>query len=586
MSPYKELPALLRMGGARSIATLFGAGGRADLFRSPGVRHAPGLSLKFRGTLPAQIGLALDGGGATAVTVDSGAADREFLGYLPSSLAFELRPKGDTLLIDPRGGVPLLLANRAEANRVNCTESNPVIRRLLLQETPGSVEGCKDGLADGLARNLLSRPGSPHYDLIDLPLPGALPGSHIGRGEDYRLTVEAFETYLSALDDDGLLNISLLISAPYRSELRLFTTLLEALERIGADDPGRHLAALRSVELLCILVKRSAFEDVEIERIEEFARLRWFDSVYLAGRPPGLAEETFIRTRGEDLTTVYAVLAAPQFRDSFIASYLFDLTPPTDDRPYFHDHLKLSAFGEVLELVEGKWDFFIFEGYLLPVILLQVTVIGLCLVVAPALLAGRRRRRERGGSLAYFAFLGMGYMFVEVGLLQRLILPLEHPSYALAVVLGTILTASGIGSLATRRRGPEQLWKVCLAISGLTLAALVVGPAFIDSIITLPLPLRAALVGAALFPAGFLMGIPFPGGLREFAVCRERMIPWAWGVNGFFSVLSPILAVICAVKAGYSFVLALAALSYLGAAFSGRAFCASPTIGTKRTPPS
>ncbi len=332
MSPYKELPSLLRMGGARSIATLFGSAGRGDLFRSPGIRHAPGLSLKFRGTIPAQIGLALDGGGVTAVTVDAAAVDGEFLGYLPSSLAFDLRPQGDVLLIDPRGGVSLLLAARGSANRVDCTESNPVLRRLLLREVPGSLEECDDGLADGLARNLLSRPGSPRYDLIDLSLSGALPGSHIGGGEDYRLTVEAFAAYLSALADDGLLNISLLVNAPYRSELRLFTTLLEALERIGVEDPTRHVAALRSVELLCLIVRRSAFEDEEIGRIEEFARRRWFDSVYLAGRPPGTGEEAFIRTRGEDLTTAYATLASPRLRDRFIASYLFDLTPP-DRRP-------------------------------------------------------------------------------------------------------------------------------------------------------------------------------------------------------------------------------------------------------------
>jgi hypothetical protein len=490
------------------------------------------------------------------------------------------------LLIDPRGGVSLLLAARGSANRVDCTESNPVLRRLLLREAPGSIEGCENGLESGLARNLLSRPGRPRYDLIDLPLSGALPGSHIGGGEDYRLTVEAFESYLSALDDDGLLNISILVNAPYRSELRLFTTLLEALERIGIEDPSRHVTALRSVELLCLLVKRTAFTDEEIGRIEEFARLRWFDSIYLAGRPIGTGEEPFIRTRGEDLTAAYATIASPRFRDRFITSYLFDLTPPTDDRPYFHDHLKLSTLGEVFELVEGKWDFFIFEGYLLPVILLQVTFLGLALVVAPALLAGRRQGEAGGGSLAYFAFLGMGYMFVEVGLLQKLILPLEHPSSALAVVLGTILTASGLGSLAARRWEPDRLRTVCLAISGLTLVALIGGNSFIGLIIAFPLPLRAALICSALFPAGFLMGMPFPGGLRHLAARRERMIPWAWGVNGFFSVLSPILAVICAVKAGYGFVLAMAALSYLGAAWSGRAFCASPTIGTKRTPPS
>jgi len=580
ISPYKELPSLLRMTGAEPLATLHSPFGRADLFRSPGIRYAPGLSLRYRGKLPEQVGLSIDGGSVTTVTLLDSGESSAFLDYLPTSIAYRLRPSGDVFLIDPRGGLPLLLARRSGADRTDCSESNPAI--------PAILEGQKGELPvpcrrTGLGRNFIGR-SKGLYDIIDFPLTGSMPSVHAGAGEDYRLTVEAVNTYLGGLKEDGILVLSLYINPPYRSELRLLNTVLAALEEAGAEDPGSHVAALRSLGLLCLLVRRTPFPEKELAAVRDFAGELWFDPVWFSGISPEETNE-HIRSRGEDLAAAYAALVDERTRETFVRGHLFDISPATDNQPYFHDTLRFDTLGEVYDLVGGKMDFFIGEGYLLPAALAQVIFLGFLLILIPVFLAGRRSARGGGRPLAYFASIGLGYMLVEIGLIQRLLIVLEHPVSSFALVLSALLVSSGLGSLASRRLPARHLWKTALAAALLALFYRGLLPPLSVSLSGLPLPFRAAAILLFLFPAGFLMGMPFPGGVRWLAEGRRRLIPWAWAVNGFFSVLGPLIAALVARKAGFGGVFLLAAAAYFGAALAGAGFCASPTMGTNRTPP-
>jgi len=168
-----------------------------------------------------------------------------------------------------------------------------------------------------------------------------------------------------------------------------------------------------------------------------------------------------------------------------------------------------------------------------------------------------------GATLGYFALLGLGYLCVEIPLLQRFILFLGHPAYAMATVLFALLLFSGLGSLISRR---VPLWLALILLPLLVVAYALGLPALFEATLAASLGSRLVVAVVALAPPGLLMGMPFPKGL---ALLERRgspaLIPWAWGVNGAVSVVASILAALLALSFGFSTVLAVGAVCYVGA---------------------
>jgi hypothetical protein len=234
-----------------------------------------------------------------------------------------------------------------------------------------------------------------------------------------------------------------------------------------------------------------------------------------------------------------------------------------------------------------KWQFFLEEGYILPALLLQVAALGSLLLLAPALKTGTRDSDPNSGPkglgtgrssitrgrrlLPYFAFLGLGFMFVETALIQKVILPLENPSYAVATLLATLLVASGTGSLLGYRFPGLEKTRPPLLIAFLVAVYSFLLPVLLPAVATYVLPVKVILVFLLFFPLGLFMGIPFPTGLQTLGEISPFLIPWAWAINGTLSVLAPILAVMLAMAAGFQIVLLAGALSYLLAYFNLRA---------------
>ena len=269
------------------------------------------------------------------------------------------------------------------------------------------------------------------------------------------------------------------------------------------------------------------------------------------------------------MSAVFSSLIDSESRAEFVENYVFDISPTTDESPFFHDHLKLRHLSRIYELVQRKWGFFIQQGYLVPAVFMQVVVIGFILVITPVFFVRRKTKQATGPVLSYFGLIGMGFMFIEISMIQKLILVLEHPTYAVAVVLGSLLVSAGIGSLVGQRfaNGPGHLWKITLAISALTGCYIVLIPLWSLFISGGSLLYKAVSVALVLFPLGFMAGMPFPGGIRMLSKLQPDLIPWAWAMNGFFSVLAPALSVMLAMKIGFSGVLWLAAAAYLGLPF-------------------
>ena len=249
-----------------------------------------------------------------------------------------------------------------------------------------------------------------------------------------------------------------------------------------------------------------------------------------------------------------------------MADYLFDIRPVSDERPFFHYYLKIENLQKIYRVMGEKWQYFIEEGFLLPVLLLQVLFVSMVLLLLPLLKLKQRETAQAGQNtfraLSYFALIGLAYLFVEIALIQKMILVLENPSFAASTVIASVLICSGIGSALSLRIRALRNARVLLVRAGVVLVSSLLLPTVIACMGRFSLLIRTVLSFLMVMPAGILMGIPFPFGITMLSA-SPRLIPWAWAVNGCFSVLAPIFAVMLALSGGYQFVVFTGAMAYL-----------------------
>ncbi len=567
ISPYKPFALAMQFPGAERLGTTYSPYSRVDLFKSPAVRFAPGLSFTYLEPLPEQTGISVDAGDIYAITDDTDKGRLTFLRSLPSSLPYLLGRNEDVLIIEPKAGFALLTAREFRARNISAIDSNPLVLRVLREY--GRTQGTtvyEHQVWPGLARTWLSA-SDRKFDLIDLSLMGSWPSAAFGFAEDYRFTVEAYEQYLDHLKREGFLSINLYIIPPPRTELRLFATLIRSAEASGVRDISRHVAAVRSWGALTMIVKKSELTHEDIKQIKTFARDKRFDLVYVPGIRPE-ESNVFIKQPGNEYAGAFGRLLDKNTRDRFMADYLFDIRPVSDEKPFFHYYMKAKNIKSIYRVMGEKWQYFIEEGYLLPVLFIQVLVVSAVLILLPLMAL-----KNKGPALAeqnifrvlsYFAFLGLGYLFVEIAFIQKMVLCLENPSYAASTVIASVLIGSGMGSLLSRRffnvlKSP----RVLLVLAGLAVLYGFLLTGIIAAMSHHPLTLKILLSIVIIMPAGILMGIPFPLGIAALGTASPRLIPWAWAVNGCFSVLAPILAIMLALSAGFHMVLLAGAMMYL-----------------------
>ena len=570
ISPYKSLPVALTYPGAKHIKTYHSSYSRIDVFKSPAVRFAPGLSFKYSAALPDQLGLAIDGDRVEVITY---AGDREalkFLEFLPSSLGFELSKKEKVLVIDPKGGLHLLMSEHYGFRELHGVESNPLLAKIINDDYKtftGGIYG--QNIRTGYGRNFLSNitssdQVSARYDLIDIPIEGTSVSGVFGISEDYKYTTEAFNKYLSNLNSDGLLSISLYLIPPPRKELRIISTIISVLKKSGYEDPSQRLAAIRSWDSMTILAKKSPFTENEINKIKEFARVRQFDLVYY----PGISEDETninIKMSSNIYYKHFSSLLDSESSSLYIDEYLFDIRPVNDDNPFFYYFLKLKNIGSIYDVMGRKWLYFIQEGYLLPVIFGVIFVLSIILIILPLLFNSSLNPNTSCflPCLVYFSMIGIAFMFIEVAMIQKSILVLENPSFAVGSVLTSLLISSGTGSLFSLRyhelSSRTSIIILCLLIVIYNYAH----PILFNFISSETLLFRVSILSISLFPLGFLMGIPFPMGMKLIGEIDYLLIPWAWSVNAFLSVLAPIMTTMIAVSSGFNAVFWLAVLSYI-----------------------
>lgn len=544
LSEYKALRKALDLPGSLVVSTRVSPFGRLDIVAAPALRYAPGVSLVFGGQVPVTRAVFRNGDWFGPLLGDSRQA--AILDYTTAALPYALGERRQVLVLDAGTGANVAPA-LARGASVQAVEPNPPAAELLRQ-TLG--DGSRVRVAKTSSRTWLMR-DTARYDLITLPMLDAFGGTSGLQAleENYLLTLEAIARMYDLLTPQGLLSVSCWLDYPPRTSLRLIATLAEVLRRQGRE-PRAHLAAVRGWGTMTVVMQRRPLTPPETGAVRDFCARLGFDPVLL----PGLAAKE--RTRWHALPDtgwlddIDRVLSLRNLGGENV----FNLRPPTDDRPYFSQFLTRRGLVFLKDLYGLQAVPFFEIGYLILILAtILLSVLAVVLIVLPL-----RRTGRPGAAGVYFGAIGVGYMFMEIVLIQRFILYLGSPIHAAAIVIGAMLILSGLGSLAVmRRQAPARL--VLAGISGLILLAVFSLPPLLHATVALPLPARIGLALLLISPLGFSMGMPFPLGMSALSTAE---IPWAWGVNGCLSVVSAPLAAIIAVEMGFTWVMILAALAY------------------------
>jgi spermidine synthase len=486
------------------------------------------------------------------------------------ALPYNVRPAARTLIIGPGGGWDVARAIASGSRDVTGVEINGIISRVIMRERfpewsnglylrPGVHLYEEDG------RSFIRR-STETYQVIQATLVDTWAATAAGAfalSENNLYTTEAFRDYLTHLTPDGLLAVSRWGFDPPRESLRLLSLAIEALRQMGERDAWRHVIVARQGStqgfgaLDTVLVSRKPFPDADIARARQAIAAGKMDAQYFPGSQ---AKNPF-----------HDLLLSPNPAE-YEAAYRFDISPVSDNRPFFFYTVQPRDLWNYMRTASRSTaDFKINRAVPLLFALAGISLLATILVlVAPPLVLGTRLPSQPGvrGFLVYFLLIGAGYILIEVGLIQKFILFLGHPTYALAVVVFSLLISTGAGSLASRRLlGSDEgrLIKTLGCVAMLTaLMAAVLGP-LLHAMVGLPLPLRVAISVLLIAPLGFGMGIPFPAGLRRLEAWHAPSVRWAWSLNAASSVLGSVSALVCSIYLGLVQTLIIGGLFYLGA---------------------
>ena len=514
----------------------------------------------------------------------------------PRSIPFSVlgNPPAHELIIGSAGGNEILASLAYHAPDIEAVELNPVTVSLLKDHfadyTGHLAERPDVHLHQGDGRSYLARHDTK-YDLVWYVAPDSYAATNAASSgafvlsESYLYTREMIKTTLQHLTGDGIMVVQFgelnFQASPNRTS-RYIVTARSALQKLGIKNPNDHLLVAAQLskagDLSTIVVKRTPFTPGEADRFISAIRNLPDQHPYAA---PGHTFGTSVVSRlasGSNAEVSSIVDHSPK-----------NITAVTDDAPYFWH---FSRFGDVISniahpLKTNDPEDAIGERVLL--LLLGIAVLYAAVFLLAPFIAVRKKWRAlpaKGTSAVYFSALGLGFMFFEITMIQRLVQFLGYPTYSLTVTLATLLVSTGVGALASRRlalRTRTAVPIVLAVVAALTLFYEFALPSILDgSLLSKGLPVRIGFAVVVLAPLGVCLGMFMPLGLDRVVSLTEHgeeYVAWAWAVNGFFSVIGSVLTTILSMALGFRAVQFAALAFYAIAVF---AFTRLPAASNER----
>jgi spermidine synthase len=494
----------------------------------------------------------------------------------PPALANILRPRGEYAIIGPGGGVDVLRAVANGSPSVTGIEINPIIANTVMRgryadysyhlyERPEVHIQVTDGRA--FVRN-----AKQNFDVIQMTLVDTWASTAAGAfalSENSLYTVEAFREYFEHLKPDGMVAITRWEFRQPREALRVVSVAMQALNEQGIANPARNFIVVSEGDLdedgipVVVLAKKSAFTAEEEQEVRAHLNSN-----------PGLVA-LYLPSDPKD--NPFSALIARNDPYAFAKQYPYNVAPVNDNAPFFFFTLKLDQVLHREDLSQGiDWKVNLGVVVLAMVLVISFVAVLAFLVIPLAVRGGRGH--ERPVRLLYFVAVGLGYILVEIAFIQRFVLFLGHPTYALTVVVFLLLLSSGAGSLASRKwlAHTKRAWLPLVFITCTLLLYVFVLPGLLNALVGLPFEVKLLVSAVLLAPLGFAMGMPFPTGLRALASTplpefpaagksefQQNAVEWAWAMNAGSSVLGSVLAMVIAIQFGLNVTLACGAGAYL-----------------------
>lgn len=507
---------------------------------------------------------------------DRGLTEDQRAGLLRQGPGFPyaLRRGAKTLIIGPGGGYDVSRALASGSKDITAVEINPLIantimQEVMLKENSGIYLRPEVHLHVEDGRSFV-RSSTEKYQVLQATLVDTWASTAAGAfalSENNLYTSDAFFDYLSHLTDDGLLAFTRWGFEPPRESLRLVSLAMDALKRLGEPNAAAHIIAVRDDATKIngwgaqdtVLISRKPFSAADLENARRLAAESRMEVVYLPGEPGDASANN-----------AFGRLLASANPAEFWNSYQYDVSPVGDDRPFFFYTVQpRDLWNFVRNANQQSADYKINRAVplLFGLMGLSVVVTGLILVL-PRLVLGTRLPKQKNVMtfLWYFLCLGAGYILVQVALIQKFVLLLGHPTYALTVIVFSMLVASGIGSYLSGRviAGSDiRLSRILAAVAVLVGILAFVSTPLVTAAAGWPLQAKVALTMLAVAPAAFLMGMPFPSGLRRLEKRHAPSVRWAWSLNAAASVLGSASAIFLAIYIGLRATLLVGAALYL-----------------------
>jgi hypothetical protein len=537
---------------------------RIRVFRDPLTATKPfgwGLSATYTPNHPVQqLSLNIDANAGTVLTQFDGDPDNlDYLKYDVTNLAHYIRQDADVLAIGSGGGRDVLSALVFDQESVLGIEMNQDIINSVngrFGEFTGHLDqNPKVTFVADEARSYIAR-STDHFDIIQVSLIDTWAATAAGAfvlSENSLYTVEAWQIFLDHLTPDGVLTFSRWYFRDRPGEMYRLTSLASAaLMDQGIENPRDHMIIVRNMQrgeeedqpdgVGTILVSKQPFSNQDLDIMDQVVSEKQFDLVL---------------TPGFSLDDTFATIASGKDFDAFVADYPINITPPTDDSPFFFHMLRFGSMFNQELWKQGATSFNMVAVAVLGALLIIVLFLTALCIIGPLFLTTKRETLQ--GTLPLFTFfsgIGLGFMLVEISQIQRLNIFLGHPTYGLSVGLFGLLLSSGIGSYSTQRignpssagSGSRRLLLLILVLGALG----VVTPQAIAAFEGSTTMVRILVALAILFPMGLFMGMAFPLGMRLASTRWSAVTPWFWGVNGATSVCASVLAVVIAISISIS----------------------------------
>ncbi len=513
-----------------------------------------GMSKKFKAVdRPRQYWLEQDASAGTPITqFDGNLGTLSYLKHDITAFPYHVLAPEKVFIVGTGGGRDILTALTFGAKTIDGCEIHNTILELMKTELAtfsGNLYRLPQVNVRSLDARSCIRQTKDRYDLIQISLIDSWAATSAGAfamTENSLYTVEAFRDYLEKLNDGGVISVSRYLFTPRSQTLRVSALAHAALEQMGVKNPSAHVVVIGTryeKGMSTTLISKTPFSPQAFAKINQYLNEFGFTTVYSAATP---RDPLFNRVLNGDY---------------LVGEHYYDVTPTTDNRPYF---FQMTGISQILDVLGGKTigqQFNYVAQVAIAITFIFCIVILLFFFYLPLRLA--RSNPLQFKWKFYFVLIGLGFMFIELPLIQKGSLILGHPTYGLTVGLFFLLLSTGLGSLFSKRITGIRGWQIVApVVAGLICATLEL---IYQPLFEVPFFLRVSIYGGFVALVGLSLGSFLPWGLSQISANGSENVPWAWAINGGASVLGSVISVGLSMHLGYGQTLFAGLVCYAGA---------------------